>query len=72
MPALESQESAAQRNNQSAQGLKALTPDQMLRRLPNILAELQAGNNSQKLKKEIRHLLCSLYRSKKKKKKNYL
>ena len=52
------------KQNQSGQGLKTLTPDQMLSRLPVTLAELKAGNNSQKLKNEIRQLLCSLYRSK--------
>ena len=36
----------------------------MLSRLPVSLVQLQAGNNSQKLKNEIRQLLCSLYRSK--------
>ena len=46
-------------------GLKNLTPDQMLSRLPIILAQLNAGNNSEKLKNEIRQLLYSLYRSKK-------
>ena len=51
--------------NQSGQGLKILTPSQMLSRLPISLAQLNAGNNSEKLKNEIRQLLCSLYRSKK-------
>ena len=51
--------------NQSGQGLKILTPNQMLSRLPISLAQLNAGNNSEKLKNEIRQLLCSLYRSKK-------
>ena len=37
----------------------------MLSRLPIALAQLKAGNNSQKLKNEIRQLLYSLYRSKK-------
>ena len=37
----------------------------MLRRLPISLAQLKAGNNSEKLKNEIRQLLCSLYKSKK-------
>ena len=37
----------------------------MLSRLPIILAQLKAGNNSQKLKNEIRQLLYSLYRLKK-------
>ena len=36
----------------------------MLRRLPITLAQLQAGNNSEKLKNEIRQLFYSLYRSK--------
>ena len=51
--------------NQSGKGLKMLTPNQMLRRLPISLAQLKAGNNSEKLKNEIRQLLYSLYRSKK-------
>ena len=46
-------------------GSKILTPNQMLRRLPITLAQLKAGNNSEKLKNEIRQLLYSLYRSKK-------
>ena len=46
-------------------GLKILTPNQMLSRLPITLAQLNAGNNSEKLKNEIRQLLYSLYRSKK-------
>ena len=50
---------------QYGQGLKILTPNQMLSRLPNTLAQLKAGNNSEKLKNEIRQLLYSLYRSKK-------
>ena len=36
----------------------------MLSRLLITLAQLKAGNNSEKLKNEIRHLLYSLYRSK--------
>ena len=36
----------------------------MLNRLPIALAQLQAGNNSNKLKNEIRQLLYSIYRSK--------
>ena len=64
MPELESEESAVERRNQQRQGLKILTPDQMLSRLPITLAQLKAGNNSEKLKNEIRQLY-SLYRSKK-------
>ena len=51
--------------NQSGQGLKIQTPNQMLSRLPISLAQLKAGNNSEKLKNGIRQLLYSLYRSKK-------
>ena len=47
------------------QGLKILTPNQMLSRLPITLAQLKAGNNSEKLKNEIRQILYSLYRSRK-------
>ena len=65
MPDLESEESAAQRRNQQGKGLKILTPNQMLSRLPISLAQLKAGNNSEKLKNEIKQLLYSLYRSKK-------
>ena len=50
---------------QQGLGLKILTPNQILRRLPISLAQLKAGNNSEKLKNEIRQLLYSLYRSKK-------
>ena len=50
--------------NQQGEGIKILTPNQMLSRLPITLAQLKAGNNSEKLKNEIRQLLHSLYRSK--------
>ena len=50
---------------QQGLGLKILTPNQMLSRLPITLAQLKAGNNSEKLKNKIRQLLYSLYRSKK-------
>ena len=46
--------------NQSGQ-----EPNQMLSRFPISLTQLKAGNNSEKLKNEIRQLLYSLYRSKK-------
>ena len=60
MPELESEESAVQRRNQQGKGLKILTPNQMLSRLPISLAQLKAGNNSEKLKNEMRQLLYSL------------
>ena len=48
--------------NKLGLGLKMLAPNQMLSRLPISLAQLKAGNNSEKLKNEIRQLLYSLYR----------
>ena len=47
--------------NQSGQGLKILTPSQMLIRLPIYLAQLKAGNNSEKLKKILSNycILCA-------------
>ena len=52
------------KQNQQGTGLKILTPNQMLSRLPIALAQLEAGNNSEKLKNGIRQLLYSLYSSK--------
>ena len=54
-----------QLEQQKGEGLNILTPNQMLSRLPITLAQLNTGNNSEKLKNEIRQLLYSLYRSKK-------
>ena len=45
-------------------GLKILNNKQMLNRLPILLAQIQAGNNSINLKNETRQILYSLYRSK--------
>ena len=58
MPDLESEESL------KGKGLRILTPNQMLNRLPITLALLKAGNNFEQLKNEISQLLHSLYRSK--------
>ena len=52
------------KQNQQGEGLKIITPNQTPSRLPISLAQLQAGNNSEKLKNETRQLLYSLYRSK--------
>ena len=52
-------------------GLKILTPNQMLSKVPITLAQLKAENNSEKLKNEIRQLLHSLYKSKNIKKQLY-
>ena len=48
--------------NQSGEGLKIVTPNLMLSRLRISLTQLKAGNNSEKLKNEIRQILYSLYR----------
>ena len=45
-------------------GLKILNSKQMLNRLPILLAQIRAGNNSNKLKNEPRQILYSLYRLK--------
>ena len=50
--------------NKEGKGLKILANKQMPNRLPILLAQIQAGNNSLKLKNEIRQILHSLYRSK--------
>ena len=46
------------------EGLKILTNKQMINRLPILLGQTEAGNNSIKLKNEVRQILYSLYRSK--------
>ena len=46
--------------NQKGQVLKILTPGPVLSGLPITLAQLKAGNNSQKLKNKIRELLFSI------------
>ena len=50
--------------SKKGEGLKILTNKQMLNRLPILLAQTQAGNNSKSLKNELRKILYSLYRSK--------
>ena len=52
-------------SKQKGTGLKILTPNQMLKRLPIALAQIKAGNNSESLLNEIRQFVYSLYRSKK-------
>ena len=49
------------KSSTKGQGLKMLIPNQMLSRLPISLTQLKAGNNSEKLKNEIRQikLLCT-------------
>ena len=56
---------------QEGTGLKILTPNQMLKRLPIALAQIKAGNNSESLLNEIRQIAYSLYRLKEITKKVY-
>ena len=56
---------------QEGTGLKILTPNQMLKRLPIALAQIKAGNNSESLLNEIRQIVYSLHRSKEITKKVY-
>ena len=56
---------------QEGKGLKILTPNQMLKRLPIALAQVKAGNNSESLSNEIRQIFYFLYRSKEITKKEY-
>ena len=57
--------------SQKGEGLKILTPNQMLKRLPIALAQVKAANNSESLLNEIRQIVYSLYRSKEITKKVY-
>ena len=50
--------------SKKGEGLKILNNQQMLNRLPILLAQIQGGNNSKSLKNELRQILYSLYRSK--------
>ena len=52
-------------------GLKVLTPKQMLQRLPIVLAQIKASNNSESLLNEISQIVYSLYQSKEITKKVY-
>ena len=50
--------------SKKGEALKILTNKQRLNRLPILLAQIQADNNSKSLKNELRQILYSLYRSK--------
>ena len=52
-------------------GLKTLTPNQMLQRLPIALAQVKAGNKSENLLNGIRKIAYSLYQLKQITKKRY-
>ena len=55
MPPLESEEEVTK-----GKRLKFLTPNKLLTRLLILLAEIKSGNNSNKLKNEIRQILYLL------------
>ena len=50
--------------SKKGEGLKILTNKQVLNCLPILLAQIEVGNNSIKLKNELRQIIYSLYRSK--------
>ena len=52
-------------------GIKILTPNMLLTRLPILLAQIKSGKNSYKLKSEIRQILFLLYEHNKITKKVY-
>ena len=65
---------ASEAKNQAkneGEGLKILTPKQMLQRLPIALAQVKADNNSENLLNEIRQIVYFLYQSKEITKKVY-
>ena len=59
-------ESSNEKKTKSKRGseLKIMTPNQLLTRLPILLAQKKARNNSEKLNNEIRQIIHSLYSSK--------
>ena len=57
MPPLEGDEEEVKEGKR----LKILTPNKLLTRLPILLAQTKAGNNSYNLKNEIRQILHLLY-----------
>ena len=65
MPALKGDEV------KKGKGLRILPPNKLLTRLPVLLAQIKAGNNSYKLKNEIRQILYLLYQHNKITKKVY-
>ena len=69
--AFQSGKSPRPEESQEGEGLKILTPNQMLKRLLIALAQVKAGNNSESLLNEIRQIVYSLYRSKEITKKVY-
>ena len=66
-----SKESQEGKGANEGERIKILTPNQMLKRLPIVLAQVKAGNNSKILLNEIGQIVYSLYRSKEITKKVY-
>ena len=64
-------EAKKQAREQKGTGVKRLTPNQMLKRLPIALAQIKASNNLESLLNEIKQIVYSLYRSKEITKKVY-
>ena len=64
-------EAKKQAKEQEGTGLKILTSNQILTRLPIALVQVKAGNNSESLLNEVRQIVYSLYRSKEIAKKVY-
>ena len=58
-------------NKLSGKGLKILTAKQLLQRLPIVLSQVKAGNNTETLLNDIRQIVHSLYQSKEITKKVY-
>ena len=52
-------------NAATGTGPKILTPKQLIQRLPVVLSQVKAGNNSESLLNEISQIVYSLYQSKK-------
>ena len=57
-------------SKQEGAGLRIIVSKQMFQRLPLLLSEISAGNNSESLLNEVRQIVYSLYRSKEIIKKN--
>ena len=67
MPTLEGDEEVVK----EGKGVKIVTPNKLITRLPILLAQIKAGNNSHRLKNEIRQILYLLYQHNKITKKVY-
>ena len=71
LKAFESGMFSSSKESQQGEGIKILTPNQMLKRLQIALAQIKVGNNSESLLNEIRQIVYSLNQSKEITKKVY-